>query len=124
MVVGRVDRRDRAKRGRLRCRHAALENTGEGVAHIARGQGPSIVKAYSLAQVEDTGPRIGDFPAFRKRRAWLETLIQFHQRIEQQLVDPLRLSVGLNTRIEGRGTALDQKDDRVGIEVLPASTER
>src|SRR5262244_795713 len=74
----------------------------------------AVVETDIAAQVEDVGARIGNFPALGYPRTDDEMLITPHQRVEDQLVNELRLRVRTDTRIEVGGAELNDHHQRVG----------
>jgi hypothetical protein len=73
------------------------------------------MKAHAGAQVKDERQRIGLLPSLRKRRRQLKMGISFHETVEDQSIDALRLSISADARIEIGRAALDEDDHGVGI---------
>ena len=110
--------------GGLGAANFALEQGIERPLHIARGERAAIVKRHAAMEVEDVGQRIGNLPALGQPGLHVEMLIASEQRVEEKLVNALRLRVDPNSRIEIRRTALNNHDQRVGIGSLGAGEER
>ena len=75
--------------------------------HIFRGEWPAIVKANSGMQVEDVSERVWDVPLFGQAGLNIEVFVTCEQIVKDQIINSFRLSINANSRIEIRGTALN-----------------
>ena len=75
-------------------------------------------------QMKNVGQRIGNLPALGQSGLNVEVLVARQQRVEEEFVDALRLPVDAHARIEIRGAALDDHDQRVGVGRLRAGEKR
>src|SRR5436190_15117500 len=74
--------------------------------------------------MKHVGQRIGILPSLCQAGKDIEMIVAPQKRVEDQLVDALRLRIGADTGIEVRRTALDHHDDGVGVgSVRAASNE-
>src|SRR3954469_25531002 len=92
--------------------------------HIFGGERSSVVKANALPQMENISQWIRDVPSLCYPGMQIEMLIFAYKRIEKQLIDTLRESVCPNSRIEIRGTALDEHRDCVRIRMRTRATNK
>ena len=102
----------------------ALEKRVEGPLHVARSKRAAIVKFDVVAEVEDVGERIGDFPAFGESGRDVEMIVAIQQSVENKFVNSLGLRVDAYARIEIGGAALDDHDERVGVGRLRTGEKR
>ena len=72
------------------------------------------MKAHTVMQVEDVSQRIGNLPTFSKR-GHVQVIVAGEQVVEDQVVDPLRLSVEADAGIEVGRAAFDDHDQGVGV---------
>src|ERR1700753_966631 len=77
--------------------HFALQNRIERVLHIGRRQHTTIVKMYTTAQMKNIRQRVGRIPSLCKPGLKIEARILTYQRIEDERVDALRLSIHADT---------------------------
>ena len=73
------------------------------------------MKGHTVMQMEDVGKRIGNLPTLGQSRLNVEVLVARQQRVEDKLVNALRLRIEAHPRIKVGGTALDNHYQRVGI---------
>ena len=115
VVVGGVDVVDRSVGACLGAAEFAAEQRIEGPLHIARGQRLAIVEANTVMQMKNVGLRIGDLPTLGQPWLQLEVIVAADQRVEEKLVDSLRLRIDADTGVEVGWAALDDHHQRVGI---------
>jgi hypothetical protein len=114
-IVWRFDAIHGTIGSRLGAANLALKQGIESPLYIPRSQRPTIVESYAMMQVKNISERIRHLPAFRQARLNIQVLIASKQRIKEKLADALRLRVETHSRVEIRGAALDDHDQRLGI---------
>ena len=123
-IVGGVDAIDVTIRGGFRAAKLALEQGIERPLDIERSERTSIVELNARMQVEDVSERIGNLPALRQSRLDVEMVVARQQRVEEKFVNALGLPVDAHSRVQIRGAALNNHDQRVGVGRLRAGEKR
>ena len=123
-IVERVNMIDQLVRGGFQSNQAAVAHAVERPLDVARSERAAIMKTNAMAKMEDVGARVGHVPLLGQPRLDVEMLITMHQRIEDQLINALRLGVGADTRIKIGGTKLNDHHQRVGRGMMGAGNQK
>src|ERR1700726_4336498 len=92
-----------------------VEHGLDGPDHIARRETAAVVETNAIAQMKNKREGVGLFPLLGQCGGELKACVVGYQAIEEQSIDPFRLSVSADARIEVGWTALDKKDHRVWV---------
>ncbi len=123
-IIGGINAGDETVGGRLGTANLALQQRIESPLHVARSQGPTIMKLYSLMQMEDVSQCIGNLPPLRQPRLHIEVLVPGEQVIENQGVNALGLGIHPHARVQIGGAALDDHHQRIRICRMCAGKKR